>query len=636
MLTLDGAAWAWQRMAASMMRGTLCALLWVPAQAGETARSWWPRLQFQPTLAIESAVKALRALPPKDPQRAEWLAVQAEAHCLLSQPPLALRAAQEGLALATPGSAAAHRLDLAQVCGITESQESRSLPVLQRMEQTLPKGDENTHRLVDILAARADVLITLGRYRDALEQLFRAYPLTRNVDDGSIRVQQADLDLSLAYTYQLLHQPDESQAYLDKALKAMARQAPSVRRSIGEFRKASGLRQAGRHPEAKSWFERSHATAKAIGDAQGMAYARYGQGNLALALKDYPDAERYFTEARPFFEHGSDPLTWSYLNLGLARVAHAGKDLRQAMALADLVVDLAIQHKNDVLLREIYEFRSYLWLDLKQPAKAYDDLAESYDAYDRNVEAQSARVVAEMQTRFEVEQARQQNLLLAREGALKDAKLAEQASRHRFYLAAGACLVLVLTMVSVGWWRRRRYANLMEKLANHDALTGLYNRRALQQMLEDERVRSQRYHLPMAVAILDIDHFKQVNDQWGHDVGDAVLQAFASLARQAVRVEDRLGRWGGEEFVLLMPHTSLEDAQHVLARLQAQQRAAVRPPGAPAGPAPTFSAGLTVLDETDANVESMLHRADQALYAAKRSGRDHYEVLQAGDTLNPA
>jgi len=160
----------------------------------------------------------------------------------------------------------------------------------------------------------------------------------------------------------------------------------------------------------------------------------------------------------------------------------------------------------------------------------------------------------------------------------------------------------------------------LELLATHDELTGLPNRRYMYDWMAHEVARSSRSGVPMCIAIIDLDHFKRVNDTLGHAVGDQVLRVFTCAARAVLRDGDVLARWGGEEFLLVMPDTSVAAALSALERLRshiAQQASWV---DCPLGRV-TFSAGLT-LQEEGQSLDVTAHRADDALYEAKRRGRD--------------
>jgi diguanylate cyclase (GGDEF)-like protein len=164
----------------------------------------------------------------------------------------------------------------------------------------------------------------------------------------------------------------------------------------------------------------------------------------------------------------------------------------------------------------------------------------------------------------------------------------------------------------------------VQALATTDMLTGLLNRRQIEQVMSDEMARAARTGSPLSVAVLDLDHFKRINDLYGHRMGDEVLRRFASLIKAELRALDHSGRWGGEEFLVLMPHVSadqalvaLERIRHKLSELPMSEHESLRV---------TLSAGLAVW-QVGESLELVIDRADAALYEAKHAGRNR--VAQA-------
>lgn len=161
----------------------------------------------------------------------------------------------------------------------------------------------------------------------------------------------------------------------------------------------------------------------------------------------------------------------------------------------------------------------------------------------------------------------------------------------------------------------------MNEMATRDELTGLANRRRMRDLLNEETQQCDCAEQALSVAILDIDHFKHVNDTHGHAAGDDLLRRFSDLARRALREGDVLARWGGEEFLLLCPRSTCEEAEVALIRIrQVLQETDPLLPDIPELRM-TFSAGVA-LHRHDENIEATLDRADQALYQAKADGRN--------------
>ncbi len=162
-----------------------------------------------------------------------------------------------------------------------------------------------------------------------------------------------------------------------------------------------------------------------------------------------------------------------------------------------------------------------------------------------------------------------------------------------------------------------------------DVLTGLYNRRFLEDALRREVVRARRHHRPLGIMLADIDHFKKVNDTFGHAAGDAVLKAVSEYLVSVVRREDVVCRYGGEEFVILMPDTPIDVARQRAERLRERARhVSISHDGTRIGPV-TISIGVAIFPENAENEHALLQSADEALYRAKRGGRDRVEISAA-------
>ncbi len=174
----------------------------------------------------------------------------------------------------------------------------------------------------------------------------------------------------------------------------------------------------------------------------------------------------------------------------------------------------------------------------------------------------------------------------------------------------------------------------LEQRSRTDGLTGLANRMAAEDGLRALMRAVRRYHAPAAVLMLDIDHFKRVNDRHGHAAGDAVIRALAQMLREASREVDLPGRYGGEEFVIGLAHTDLagavQFAERLRLRIAESQVKAPAPEGAARGDGPliayTVSIGVAEMRATDDGIEDSLRRADAALYRAKQTGRNRVEA----------
>jgi diguanylate cyclase (GGDEF)-like protein len=181
--------------------------------------------------------------------------------------------------------------------------------------------------------------------------------------------------------------------------------------------------------------------------------------------------------------------------------------------------------------------------------------------------------------------------------------------------------------------RADRFAREMALLVNVDALTGLATRRAFLEQLDVMAATAQRVKQPLTLAMIDIDHFKPINDQYGHAVGDAMLMAIGAACRTAVRSNDVIGRLGGEEFAMLMPLTDQETAYRIVDRLREAVAAISIPTGDGTSVSVTISIGMAMF--AGQQIDRLLLDADRALYSAKKTGRNRVVLAERSRTPVP-
>lgn len=171
-----------------------------------------------------------------------------------------------------------------------------------------------------------------------------------------------------------------------------------------------------------------------------------------------------------------------------------------------------------------------------------------------------------------------------------------------------------------------RHARELERLATTDGMTGIYNRRHFLTLADLEWNRTSRYNRPLSFLIFDIDYFKSINDQYGHQAGDEVIIHLANLAGTCKRAPDVLARIGGEEFALLLPETDLPQAQAMAERLRREIAAHPLVMASQCIPA-TVSVGIATRSAETSNISELMKAADEALYEAKRAGRNRTMCL---------
>ena len=179
--------------------------------------------------------------------------------------------------------------------------------------------------------------------------------------------------------------------------------------------------------------------------------------------------------------------------------------------------------------------------------------------------------------------------------------------------------------------RVHRYSERLREMAITDGLTGLYNRRYFMELAERAFADAKENDLPLSVAMMDVDHFKRVNDTYGHAAGDEVLRTVAEICKGNARGSDIIGRYGGEEFVILMKDTPLPGAVSAAERIR-QAVAGATIEASSAAVKVTISIGVAQMNEYTGNIDQLLSLADEALYEAKEGGRNRVVAAHRNST----
>jgi diguanylate cyclase (GGDEF)-like protein len=203
----------------------------------------------------------------------------------------------------------------------------------------------------------------------------------------------------------------------------------------------------------------------------------------------------------------------------------------------------------------------------------------------------------------------------------------------------GALFVVIVCRTMLASVRDYKRIAVLERENVMDPLMGIYNRRHLERRLEEESSRVKRYGTPLSICMMDIDHFKKINDNYGHQAGDIVLERLGAMLRAGSREIDVAARYGGEEFVLLLPNTGEEEARSFAerSRREIEKTAMGRNPADGRDLRCTMSFGVATTAPGEHDGAEILRRADRALYQAKQAGRNRVVVYRAdGDPPAPA
>ncbi|MDT9001477.1 GGDEF domain-containing protein [Paucibacter sp. APW11] len=339
---------------------------------------------------------------------------------------------------------------------------------------------------------------------------------------------------------------------------------------------------------------------------QGFFLSRDGQARAAIAP---------YRQALALREglHAQADVINALTHLG-AQLAQVGQ-LAEAVLTTRRAVDLAQATDSASLQSDALNTYAEALAANGQPAQAFQEMSRAYSALQKMARLELVSQTGALREQFETDRQKLENERLNERLQLQQS--GQSRLRWAFGVLAGLTALLLAALIALG----RLYLTT-RRLAQHDGLTGLYNRRRVLQLLEAEIERARRYQLQLALLSVDLDNFKKINDSQGHACGDRVLKDVARLFRQTLRQEDLAGRVGGEEFLLLLPHTGEAAALQLAERLRAQMEAELSVvPGWPV----TASIGVASW-MPGLGADELLQRADTALYEAKHKGRNRSEL----------
>lgn len=374
----------------------------------------------------------------------------------------------------------------------------------------------------------------------------------------------------------------------------------------------------GAYAAALADFDRSRARSPRSSDPVGSAYIDLQTCAALIELRRLRAAEPLCRQAQAVFDAWEEPAG-AQVQLLRAKMEWMSGRYARAADLLDHLLEDEDRLSSFASAPQAYRLRADVNRAMGKTEGAYRDLERSVRLDERRSAYERTRQTAVLRASFEADRSAARAEELARSLRFARERESEQAQRYRqLAWSAAVGLIMAGTMLGMGVSHRRK----LSRVADTDPLTGLLNRRSL---IGRERslLHREGFSAASTVALLDVDHFKAINDRYGHNVGDEVLRHFAALLAFSAGKHDVVARWGGEEFVLVFRHRSAAHALSVLEairnKLPEQVEAKV------SGTQVRFSAGVT--SSTDGEpLHTAIARADRALYRAKELGRDRFEV----------
>jgi diguanylate cyclase (GGDEF)-like protein len=450
-----------------------------------------------------------------------------------------------------------------------------------------------------------------------------------------------------------------TQAYHDTELPGRAAAHSKAASAL-----AAALRTVGDYPEALTLQRQRIAWDTAHGNSLSLSVSYYLEGAILEAMREYHPAIDTFRQARGISQSLGDTQGVAFADMRIcesltelsqyqaarpscdsaARIFAASnttdvlKETQSLLAIIDLnegrakealgILNGVLDHNGtDMAPRGVgiaYRTRARAYAAERNYNLAYSNL-EEFVRRDREENlARSMRMQETVKERAVADREIARNALLQRQLELTQQRESRQKETLRWVAVANTAGVLIIALLSYILYAYLRHRRQLMRLATEDNLTGIPNRGRTIELATAALEAAVAHSRALTVAIIDLDHFKAINDRCGHAAGDHVLREFARVGRGALRAADVLGRWGGEEFLLILPETTLDAALATVERLRVLALAIQLPAAGKEAPPLriTFSAGLATTADGARSLDEIIARADAALYEAKNEGRD--------------
>jgi diguanylate cyclase (GGDEF)-like protein len=345
--------------------------------------------------------------------------------------------------------------------------------------------------------------------------------------------------------------------------------------------------------------------------------------NNLVALGQYDKALELLQQA----EHTITPeynAPYSFLQLYLANTQLKLNNYPASLQALKKAESAFLMEQNQRGLSKVHLLRSDVYAASKSWQEAYFALKTHLDVHLEQDKNTLTKLNAELQTRFDTDRIKHENALLVQRAKDKEIQLSMSQRNETMQIIIIALVGVILILVSIFAYKQMHSKHRFKKLAYTDELTKIANRRETYVQAEQYIAFSKRNHTPFSLVSFDVDHFKLVNDKFGHDIGDKVLVCLANIASEVIRSDDIVGRVGGEEFLILLPNSDLQVAISIANRLLISVE---QYDWSSISKELTLTASAGVVSyKKENNLSELLLKADKALYAAKAAGRNKVVV----------
>ncbi|WP_156768999.1 tetratricopeptide repeat-containing diguanylate cyclase [Kangiella sediminilitoris] len=473
------------------------------------------------------------------------------------------------------------------------------------------------NKLGDLVLEQAYISSLLSMYQETIPLLELALDYSLEANDPYLISETYNV---FGILYSFLNDTQSSIMYFKKAVEVMERHPALVSNIYFYANLADSYGMNKEYDKALELIEKARVLAIQEGDVPLQAFAHQVKARVYTNTEDYRDAISELVKAKELQEQVGEQLfgyelhiDFAYAYLKLDEIDEAESHLDKAIISAEKVAAL-----DDFYLKRL---RSEISAARENYKSAYELLQESYETYRKTFNDNLTYVSNLSREQLDQERLSFENKLLEKENQI-NTKYVKKYKKYNIILFT--LIILLLILIGIGIWLVIKYriaARKNEEMALTDNLTELPNRRQMFRQLDSEHQKSEGGRSVYSLIIFDIDHFKTINDRFGHRMGDKVISRLAAITRNTLREDDTIGRISGEEFLVILPNTKVQEAVQIADRLN-KQFADADFRDLDEGIHLTASFGVTEYMPDDESLDMVINRADRLLYKAKNEGRN--------------
>lgn len=486
---------------------------------------------------------------------------------------------------------------------------------LQAIEWSTSKNDFPL--LQKALLAQGLNQLTLGEYNTALGHFTRAYEIGQQYENTKA---PGHVAYYIALSHEYARENKRAALYFEQAAQYYKANNQLINYSDALYGLARAYKFIGEIDKAIELFAESMNLSIELDDQQGQAYTYKEISGLYLQKNDLQQAHFSLVKALQLFETSNNVYMLSEVNKQLSELAKNNRSIHHAIKLSEIAISYASNDSLKPHLISLLFLQSDLYADLGEFERAFKLHKKAHDEESAYEEKQKLAEYDRLSAELELDKEKNENRILEKQNTKVSNQLAMSKQVMLALIILLSLFVFASLLATIMYVKSAKTQSKLTELANSDPLTKLSNRRFAFETLSQQIKLSKRENFELSIALVDLDHFKKINDKYGHPTGDKILIAFSELAKNMFRSTDIIARIGGEEFLFIFPYTNEIKAQDLIINFcdKLKYNEGVT---SVIDEALTCSVGITNAQDSENELDA-ISVADKAMYRAKSVGRD--------------